>query len=236
MSDQPRRPVFFWLVVLVCVLYAGFFAFTTYAVVRYYGVEKSPGWSAARNDGRAWFVSEVDPGGPAAGRIQLGDRLLAIDGDQRRAVIGSFQWVFVDGGKTYRVDLDRRGELVSVELPMDLVPGQRLTPIFALVGLAFFICGSALALLRPRDPRVRLAGVFLMSVGFVTILMTLQSTFTFLAGWERTVHYFVVPMSLWAFPLTYHFFSRFPAWRSPGRGWRTIQWLLYAVFVLVIWP
>ena len=39
-SDQPRRPVFFWLVLLVCVVYAAFFAFTIYAGARYYGVEK----------------------------------------------------------------------------------------------------------------------------------------------------------------------------------------------------
>jgi hypothetical protein len=150
MSDQPRRPVFFWLVLLVCVVYAGLFAFTIYAVACYYGVEKAPGWST-RTDGRSWFVSDVDDAGAAAGRIQLGDRLLAINGDQRRAVIGWFQWALVDGGKTYRVDLDRRGERVSVELPMPLVPGQRLTPIYALVGLAFFICGATLALLRPRS-------------------------------------------------------------------------------------
>src|SRR6185503_7178314 len=122
------------------------------------------------------------------------------------------------------------------ELPMALVSGQRLTPIYALVGLAFFICGAALALLRPQDPQVRLAGAFLMSVGFLTLLMTLQSTFTFLAGWERKVHYLVVPLSMWTWPLAYHFFSRFPVWRSPGPVWRTIQWLLYAVFGLVIWP
>jgi eukaryotic-like serine/threonine-protein kinase len=236
MTDQQRRPAFFWLVLLICVVYAGFFAFTIYAVVRYYGVEKAPGWSATRNDGTAWFVTEVDAEGPAAGRIQLGDQLLAIDGDQRRAVIGLFQWVFVDGGKTYRVDLDRRGERVSVELPMPLVPGQRLTPIFALVGLAFFICGATVALLRPQDPQVRLAGAFLMSVGFVTLLMTLQSTFTFLVGWERKVHYLVVPLSMWTWPLAYHFFSRFPVWRSPGPAWRIMRWLLYAVFVVVIWP
>jgi hypothetical protein len=236
MSDQPRRPVFFWLVVLACVVYAGLFAFTIYAVGRYYGVEKDPGWSVTRNDGTAWFVSGVDKAGPAAGSIQVGDRLLAINGDDRRAVIGFFQWVFVDGGKTYSVDLDRGGERVSVELPMPLVSGQRLTPIYALVGLAFFICGAVLALLRPQDPQVRLAGAFLMSVGFVTLLMTLQSTFTFLVGWERKVHYLVAPLSIWTLPLAYHFFSRFPVWKSPGPLWRAIQWVLYAVFVLVIWP
>ena len=236
MSDQSRRPIFFWLVLVTCVVYAGLFAFTVYAVTRYYGFEKAAGWSVTRTDGTAWFVSHVDGAGPAAGRIEVGDRLLAINGDERRAVIGFFQWVLVDGGKTYTVDLDRRGERVSVELPMALVSGQRLTPIYALVGLAFFICGASLALLRPQDPQVRLAGAFLMSVGFVTLLMTQQSTFTFLVGWEMKVHYLVAPLSIWTLPLAYHFFSRFPVWRSPGPLWRAVQWLLYAVFVLVIWP
>ena len=75
-----------------------------------------------------------------------------------------------------------------------------------------------------------------MSVGFVTLLMTLQSTFSFLVGWERKVHLCCVPLSLWTWPLAYHFFSRFPVGRSPGPVWRVIQWLLYALFVLVIWP
>src|SRR5262249_15631648 len=236
MGEEPRRPVFFWLGLLVCGLYAGLFAFTVYAVSRYYGVEKAPGWTCDQTDGAGWFVSHVDDAGPAAGRIQLGDRLLAINGDQRRAVIGFFQWCLVDGGKTYRVDLDRRGERVSLELPMLLVPGQQLTPIYALVGLAFFICGAALALLRPHDPQVRLSGAFLMSVAFVTLMQTQQGVFSFLVGWEQKVHYVVVPMSLWTLPLAYHFFSRFPVWRSPGPVWRTIQGLLYAVFVLVILP
>ncbi|MEK6410914.1 MAG: hypothetical protein AABN34_28665 [Acidobacteriota bacterium] len=180
-SDQPRRPVFFWLVLLTCVVYAGLFAFTIYAVARHYGVEKAPGWRG-QTDGRVWFVSDVDDAGPAAGRIQLGDRLLAINGDERRAVIGVFEWRFVESGKTYRVDLDRRGERVSLELPLPLVPGQQVTPIFALVGLAFFVCGATLALLRPQEAQVRLVGAFLMSVGFVTLHQTLQATFSFLVG------------------------------------------------------
>src|SRR5215471_15600555 len=235
MSDQHRRPGFFWLVLLVCGLYVGLFAFTVYADSRYYGVEKAPGW-ALRTDGAGWFVSEVDDAGPAAGRMQLGDRLLAINGDQRRAVFGTYAWSFEDGGKAYRVDLDRRGERVSLELSLPLIPGQQLTPIYALVGLAFFICGAALALLRPHDPQVRVAGLFLMSVGFATLSQALGGAYTFLVGWERKAYFVSLATSLWVLPLAYHFFSRFPVWRSPGPVWRTIQWLLYAVFVLLIWP
>ncbi len=152
MSDQPRRPVFFWLVLLVCVVYAGLFAFTIYAVARYYGVEKAPGWSI-RTDGTSWFVSDVDDAGAAAGHIQLGDRLR---GDQwRRALLGDrfvhqklgFLWTAPK--PTVSILIAAANECRS-SCRLLLVPGQQLTPIFALVGLAFFICGAALALLSPR--------------------------------------------------------------------------------------
>jgi hypothetical protein len=237
MSDHPRRPAFAWLVFLLCGVYAGLFAFTVYAVAKYYGFEKAPGWICSRTkSNNGYFVTQVDKKGPAAGRIQVGDRLLAINGDERRAVVGTYQWMFVEGGKTYKVDLDRRGERVSVELRMPLVSGRRLTPINALVGLVFFICGAALALLRPHDPQVRLAGVFLMSVGFITLFQTSQGVLSFFVEWEKGVHFVLVLMSLWTLPLMYHFFSRFPTSRSPGPAWRTIQWVLYAAFVLYIWP
>src|SRR5215510_7676101 len=235
MTEQPRRPVFFWLVLLICVVYAGYFAFTSYAVARHYGVEKAPGWDA-QTDGRVWHVSNVDDVGPAAGLIQRGDRLMSINGDERYAVEGLLVWSFVEAGNTYRVALDRRGERVSFELPLPLVSGQRLTPIVGLVGLAFFICGAALALLRPHDPRVRLAGAFLMSVGFITLHQPLQATYPLLVGWERIFHYGVIPPCLWTLPLAYHFFSHFPEGKSPGLFWHGIQWLLYAMFILVIWP
>jgi tRNA A-37 threonylcarbamoyl transferase component Bud32 len=237
MSDHPRRPAFAWLVFLLCGVYAGLFAFTVYAVAKYYGFEKAPGWICSRTkSNNGYFVTQVDKKGPAAGRIQVGDRLLAINGDERRAVVGTYQWMFVEGGKSYKVDLDRRGERVSVELRMPLVSGRRLTPINALVGLVFFICGAALALLRPHDPQVRLAGVFLMSVGFITLFQTSQGVLSFFVEWEKGVHFVLVLMSLWTLPLMYHFFSRFPTSRSPGPAWRTIQWVLYAAFVLYIWP
>src|SRR5262245_15593522 len=235
MTNQPRRSIFFWIVLLVCGVYAGYFAFTVYALARYYGVEKAPGWEA-QTDGRAWYVSNVDGAGPAAGRIQLGDRLLAINGDERYEVEGLLVWRFVEGGKSYRVDVERSGERVSFELPLPVVSGQRLTPILGLVGLAFFICGAALVLMRPYDPQVRLAGAFLMSVGFVTLHQPLQAAYPFLVGWERIVHYGVIPLCLWTLPLAYHFFSRFPEGNSPGLLWRGIQWVLYAIFILVIWP
>src|SRR6516165_1063449 len=95
---------------------------------------------------------------------------------------------FERGGTTYRVDLDRRGERVTLEMPMRLVPGQQFAPIYMLVGLAFFMCGAALGLLRPHDAQVRLAAIFLMSVGFAGLGEGFRM-FGLLVGWERKVHF-----------------------------------------------
>ena len=43
-------------------------------------------WRVITN-GRGWFVSYVDDAGPAARHIQRGDRLLAINDDERYAVM-----------------------------------------------------------------------------------------------------------------------------------------------------
>src|SRR5262249_17901933 len=234
MSNQ-RRSAFSWFVLATCGVYAGFFIFAIDTTLRYHGLVKDGGWND-RHDARGSYVSTVNERSAAAGRLEPGDRLVAINGDEGRAVLGIFQWRDIDGGKPYRVDFERAGVRRSVELMMPLVRGKQLWPVYQFCGLVFFVCGAALALLRPNDGQVRLTGTALMLVGFSTLHEALQPAYPFLVGWERKVHYAEVPIALWTFPAVYHFFSRFPLWRSPGTIWRAIQWLLYAVLGVVLWP
>ena len=220
--------------VFVCAAYAGFLAFSVFVTIRAYGIAKAPGWAVRATRG-GWFVSDVDIHGPAAGRIQPGDRLLAINGDERRAVVGVSYWRAVRVGDPYRVDLERRGERVSVELPMRSAGGGYLDPLGWISSLAFFICGATLGLLRPRDPQVRLVSVCTMLVGF-TSAGSLGYGRGFFVGAEAAAYFAVQLGSPWVFPIAYHVFSRFPTWRSPGRMWRALQWLLYALCLSVFWP
>ena len=87
----------------------------------------------------------------------------------RAAVLGVSSFVNVRGGDTYRVDVDRHGQRVSLDLLLPLVGGRYLGPIFQVCSLAFFICGAALGLLRPQDGQVRFVSVLLMSVGFTAL-------------------------------------------------------------------
>jgi tRNA A-37 threonylcarbamoyl transferase component Bud32 len=232
-----RRPAFVWLVALLSTIYVAFLAFAIYAIASHYGVIKDPGWTLRPTD-RGWFVSEVEVAGPAAGRVEIGDRLLALNGDERAAVLGTFRFRNVAGGDTYRVDFERRGQRVSLELPLLLVSGRYLDPLMALSGLAFFACGAGLALLRPRDPQVRLIGVLMISVAFAALNASMSPPRHFLSGWERPVYFLMVAMGLWmwTFPMTYHVFSRFPDWKPANLPSRTMQWLLYGIGTTIVWP
>jgi len=174
MPSQPRRSAFFWFVVLACPAYAALAVFTTHVLVRDFRHTKDAGWTA-RADDTGWFVATIDPAGAAAGRLERGDRLSALNGDTRAAVLGPSFFVNVPIGETYRVDLERRDRRVSVELLLRVGPGRQLWTVFLIVSMAFFVSGSVLGLLRPRDAQVRLFSALTMTVAFGTILETLSA-------------------------------------------------------------
>ena len=236
MSSQ-RRPPFVWFVVFLSSVYVAYFAFTVHAIAKHYGEVKDPGW-ALRATSAGWFVSQVDAGGAAAGQIQVGDRLLALNGDARSEVIGTAQFRDVAAGAAYRVDFERHGHRVSFELPLPLGRGRLLVPLFLLVGIAFFACGAGLALIRPGDPQVRLIGVLMIFVAFNALISTLSAPRSFMSDWQRVVYYALIASNagLWAMPMAFHVFTRFPDWSEPGRPWRIAQWLLYGIGIFVMWP
>jgi tRNA A-37 threonylcarbamoyl transferase component Bud32/GAF domain-containing protein len=235
MSDQPRRPAFFWLVLVACLLFAFAVSMTVYVSIRHYGPLKAPGWNV-RAERSGWLVTDIDRRGPASSQLEDGDRVLAINGDERPAIVGVSYWRNVRGGATYRLDLERRGERVSVELPLPLGPGRPFDNVFTLYALVFFACGAALGLLRPGDGQVRLVASCLMVLGIATLTATLATIRGFLEGWEVLAYFALVALAPCVYPLTYHVFCRFPTGQHPGALWQAMQWLLYALFVLVFWP
>ena len=89
---------------------------------------------------------------------------------------------------------------------------------------------------RPRDSLVRLIATCLVLASTSCLSATLAAGRGFLAGWEPVGYFAIATGSSPVFPVTDHVFSRFPTGNNPGPLWRTAQWLLYALFVLVFWP
>jgi hypothetical protein len=76
-----------------------------------------------------------------------------------------------------------------------------------------------------------------MAVAFTTLLEAEGGARRFITGsGERSIQMVIAAMSLFTFPMAYHFFSRFPTWRSPGPLWRGVQWLLYALLAVAFLP
>ena len=230
-----RRPAFFWLVVCTVPLYAALWLFSGHVLVRDFHHSKAYGWTLAARDA-GWVFATVDPHGAAAGRLEVGDRLLALNGDTRAAVLGYLFFANAPIGENYHLDVDRRGTPVSVDLFMVEGPGRQLWLVFLIVSVVFFAGGAALGVLRPDDPQVRLIASLMIAAGSGIILEVLGGVRAFLVGWERSVYLASVVTSLFVFPMTYHFFSRFPEWKSPGPVWRAIQYALYALLVVVFTP
>jgi uncharacterized protein (DUF1684 family) len=64
------------------------FTLAANTVVRHGGAAPSLGWTDAGRES-AWVVDHVDPAGPAAAFLRVGDRLLALDGDTLVAHFGA---------------------------------------------------------------------------------------------------------------------------------------------------
>ena len=208
---------------------------TVFILIRHNGPPKAPGW-VVRPQYRGWFVTEIDRGGPADGRLEVGDRLLSINGDERAAVIGPSYWRHVPAGEMYRVDIERRGSRGSAELLLPFGPGAPIDLIFLIYSVVFFAVGAALGLARPGDRQVRTIALCLMILGAGTIGPTLGLYRGSLAGAEVVLYFLSVAPVAWTYPLSYHVFSRFPTGRRPDRFWIAVQWILYALFVFVFWP
>ena len=216
-------------------VYAIALALTLYIAFSHDALVKAPGWTV-RSAPTGWFVAEIDRDGPADGRLESGDRLLAINGDQRPGVLGVSYWRHVAGGEPYRVDVERRGARLSVQLPLPLVPLVAFDRIFILYGLVFLACGAALGLLRPDDHQVRLVAVCLTLLAFSSLTSELAKYRGSLVGWQPIFYVLLQTTSPWVFPTAYHVFVGFPTGNDPGRMWRALQYLLYALCLFVFWP
>ena len=104
---------------LLCALYVVLSVFAAIISIRYYGMMKAPGWEARATDA-GWIVTSIVPDGAAAGRLEPGDRLLALNGDKRAAVLGPPLLDNVPVDHTYRVDLARDGRQFSAELMLPI--------------------------------------------------------------------------------------------------------------------
>ena len=170
-----------------------------------------PGWNAV-HDAAGWTVHSVEPGGPAQGRLEPGDRLLAMNGDERVARLGP-AWAVRElrPGASYTLVVRRGSDTLPVRLAIDErpSPGWRArVAAYLFVALTYLAMGLMIGLARPDD-RVVLYG---FGTCMATALLLLFASSGIREGVapgavERALQ-LVFPLHLF---LSYLFFNAFPA-------------------------
>src|SRR5262249_27435541 len=133
-------------------------------IFRHGDVTTDYGWEAIRR-GDAWYVSSVDQRGPAAGHLVVNDRVLAVDGDTRIAIVGPiFKTIRPDS--TYSIRVARGGAEQQTTLYAPLKRDyQRLgrTYSYLIVSIAFFLLALLMGVLKPEEKITRLACIALFA-------------------------------------------------------------------------
>ena len=179
-----------------------------------------------------WHVREVLPDGPASGALEVGDRILAVNGDVRIGTIGP-AWTIRNAPvqAPYSVDIERNGTEQRVELSQRITvdPSQWiLVAIQLLTALAFAVVAVIMVLARPHEEAVR--GGFWGS-SLISIFYLWQSSNPYdgvLQGWALDLQLLLgstFPLYLWG---GYRFFAAFPD-NQPEQG----RWKLFLNAILV---
>ena len=231
------KPGFFWFALVAGILVSVSFVYESVNLFRVGRWHKIVGWKSAPV-ATGWAVSQVDLDGPAAGKLQTGDRLLAIDGDTRVERTGPlFRLSDAPPDNSYEVAVERQGQHLTVPLSLVVRPDPSFLawgPVFLLVALAFLVTGLLIGLVRPGDS----AGRYGFGVSMMLAMFMLWVASNPLGG---MLHGFslglslalssVIPLHLL---LAYLFFTVFPERVRERAGWRLLQ-LMLIVLAFALW-
>jgi GAF domain-containing protein len=185
------------------------------------GTEPAFGWTE-RSGPDGCYVEGVEPAGPAAGRLQPGDRIVALDGVAPRSLTATIPHRHpLSAGDRYTLTIVRQRQESDVILTVGSAPSSiwyRLTHVF--VSLVWFVVGLFIGRARPEQAVARLACIAALATGLAFLE-------------ERVIHSGVTVAPLQGV-LGFHFFCRFPDGASPLGLWRGALRLLYAIAGTVV--
>jgi hypothetical protein len=225
-KPQAPRPAFFWLVACVGLVLAAYYPLAVHILV-HHGERTFRGWTFTRGADGLPVVATVDPQGPAAGDLTVGDRIVAVNKDTRVAT-----WLaahFFDLRPGDRYDIRVGSDTADRSLVMAARPDpQRLWVAFLylVLSLGFLLNGLMLGLLRPNEPGLRLFAV--ASLLAASFFLWAPLPYDLPRGWERVlVDLLRAPGAL--FPaVLFHGYYNLPPGLPRGRGWSWLQRILYA--------
>ncbi|HKC24616.1 MAG TPA: GAF domain-containing protein, partial [Thermoanaerobaculia bacterium] len=223
MTARPpgARPAFFWVIAALGAAAAAAHLLGAVWLFRYGPVKKVTGWRAAY-ERDAWIVSRVDPKGPAAGLLEEGDRLLAIDGDARAAAVGPFFRILqLAPGRDYELRVARRSEPRAARLTLAALPRGRgelgYLVSLLLLAAAFLATSLVIGMLKPDDPIARWGAMALFFPSFTLLEAAISPLFASMSRLDAALFLAIPVPNPFHLAVAFAFYSRFPAGVPRGR-------------------
>lgn len=227
-----RQPPFVWVVLGIGALLVPLYAVAVNALVQAGGSERVSGWSVTTGPQQQMRVTHVEAGGPAAGKLLVGDVVQAVNGEP--SLVRGLGWVlFMDlrPGDTYSVRVARGSSVSDYSLQMTARPNlQKLWLVqvpLLIIALVFSATGLGVGLIAANDRVARLYATAALLTGAVLIP---NGVFIgdALHGRSRAAISLAMPFTPFVFPIFYHFLLEFPPGVAQTRVWSRLKIFLYA--------
>jgi serine phosphatase RsbU (regulator of sigma subunit) len=210
---------------------------TAYVGVYIYSITRpkkgsSDGWSGTWDGKGEPRVNSVDPNGPAANGLQVGDEFIAINGVKIRddpRILGYSDRV--PPGTRYTLTIRRAGELRDVEIQTAPHQGRIKFDPYYYISLLFLVTAWIVFLLRPDDKQA-----WLLALMLGTLTGTLGNEPNNLPSWLSMVIPAAVALGVLFLPLFVHFFLIFPDPSPLLRLRPRLETWIYLPYLLAILP
>lgn len=216
MSHHRLQRIGLFALFVIAVVALFFISWATWRMIHH--PDTGSNWSV-----RTGIVDSIDPDGPAAGQLQLGDRVLSIDG---APIQEALLLLNQRAGDSVNFLIERNGEsrIVSIRLiwPSLAIVLPRLEPL--LIALAFWALGSV-ALVFSMTSTQSVLLLLVCEVSSITLTSGAISAF----GPSWTAQLFSI-LCWWFTPLVVHFHLYFPQPNSL----RHARWFLIALYAVAV--
>jgi signal transduction histidine kinase len=214
------------VVIAGIVLYLAALAATIPELWNHGATRRVVGWAACCRPGPPQ-VGAVDPAGPAAGVLQVGDRILAVEDTTHFA--GKYWpqmrvWAYPPG-TTYRVQYERAGAVYDVRLSIASRPDRSSVPLiccYLFIGLTFLSVGVLLGWKRP-DLRVARLGWLACELTALMYLDIALMAVTRLGWPEPVMRALLSQIGAWNLVAAWWFVADFPFPVGDTRAWRAVR-------------
>ncbi len=231
-----ERPASFWLlltldvVVLVALVLGAL-------VTRQYGTLTTEwGWDAQETNAN-WYVTEVDPHGPAEKALKIGDEVVSIN-RERMARTLTLQPAVAAVCPTclYNITVHRGGREHEFNIRKEIRQSSWSVIqicIFFAIAVTFYATAIFIGFHKPEQRLAQLACLSVLGEALIFIKLVIRPFEEFLQGSSHLLYGALDLVDGLNLAVAYHFYWSFFAGTAKGRLWSALRYFLYAWAVLV---